>query len=82
MTHGFHVADGEDYIGKTESVTFQPGQSLSSVQVMLIDDAVYEGLQEFSLVLSSTESAVNIFQADSTAQITDDDGNHIIIQPL
>ena len=42
---------------------------------MLIDDNVYEGLQEFSANLTTTDSGVNIFEPDATAQITDDDGN-------
>ena len=58
----------------TQSVTFESGQSLALVQVMVNDDAVYEGTEEFSVQLTSSDSAVNIIQSSATAQITDDDG--------
>lgn len=56
-------------------VTFQPGQSTQTVQVPLIDDNVYEGLEEFSAELITTDSGVNLFQPDATARIRDEDGN-------
>lgn len=62
-------------MGTTQSITFQPGQTLQTVQVMIIDDSVYEGLQDFLAELTTTDSGVNIFQSDATAQITDEDGN-------
>ena len=58
----------------TQSVTFESGQSLASVQVMVNDDAVYEGTEEFSVQLTSSDSAVNIIQSSATAKVTDDDG--------
>ena len=54
-----------------------PGQTLSIVQVMIVDDSVYEGIQDFSAVLTTTDSSVNIFEPDATAQITDDDGKTV-----
>ena len=65
---------GEDYDETTQSVTFEPGQSLVSVQVMITDDTIYEGMQEFTVMLTSSDSAVTITQSDATAQIIDNDG--------
>lgn len=70
--------DGEDYIGLTETVTFYPGQNTSSVEVVLTDDAVYEGLQEFSVTLTSANSdVVNIINGNATVTIVDDDGKFV-----
>ena len=71
----FGSAEGDDYIGTQQRVTFQPGQSTQTVQVTLINDNVYEGLQEFSAELTTADSGVNLFQPDATARIIDEDGN-------
>lgn len=42
---------------------------------MITNDNVYEGVQEFSARLTTTDSGVNIFEPEATIQITDDDGN-------
>ena len=51
---------------------------------MITDDNVYEGLEDFSAELTTTDSSVNIFEPDATAQITDNDGktfsySHVLI---
>ena len=69
--------DGEDYIEVTETVTFHPGQNTSSVEVVLTDDAVYEGLQEFSVTLTSSSDLVNIINGNATVMIVDDDGKFV-----
>ena len=46
------------------------------MEVNIIDDNVYEGTQEFSAQLTTTDSGVNIFESDAVARITDDDGNN------
>ena len=55
-------------------VTFAPGDSLQTVQVPINNDDVYEGLEEFTAQLTTTDSGVVIFQPDATARIRDDDG--------
>lgn len=69
--------DGNDYTGTTQTVTFQPGQTLAIVQVMLTDDNVYEGTQDFFGELTTTDSSVSIFEPDATAEITDEDGEAV-----
>lgn len=69
------LPDGKDYLGATETITFEPGQSIATVQVMITNDNVYEGVQEFSARLTTIDSGVNIFEPEGTIQITDDDGN-------
>lgn len=41
---------------------------------MVINDNVYEVVQEFSAELTTSDSGVNFFQPDATAVITDNDG--------
>ena len=43
----------------------------------IINDDVYEVLEEFTAELTTTDSGVDIFQPDATARISDDDGNLI-----
>ena len=71
-------SDGSDYIGHTESVTFQPGQTLSTVQVIIVDDNIREGTQNFFAELTTTDRSVNIFEPDATAEIIDEDGKYFL----
>ena len=57
-------------------VTFAPGDSLQTVQVPINNDDVYEGLEEFTAQLTTTDSGVVIFQSDATARINDNDGSY------
>ena len=68
-----HCTDGSDYIETTQELTFEPGDILHSVSVTIINDNVYEGLEEFTAELTTADSGVDIFQA----RISDDDGNLI-----
>ena len=55
-------------------VTFAPGDTLQTVQVPINNDDVYEGLEEFTAQLTTTDSGVVIFQHNATARISDNDG--------
>ena len=70
----FCLPEGGDYVGKVEDLTFSPGETQKTVEVTIITDNVYEGLQEFFAKLTTTDSGVNIFEPDATVQIVDDDG--------
>ena len=66
--------DGGDYVGKVENITFLAGETQKTVEVMIINDSVYEGLQEFSARLTTTDGGVNIFEPIANVRITDNDG--------
>ena len=66
--------EGNDYTVTTQEVTFAPGETLQTVGVAINNDNVYEGLEEFTAELTTTDSGVDIFQPDATARISDDDG--------
>jgi len=63
--------DGQDYIGNLSGrVTFNPGDSLKTIKVSLINDAIAEADEQFSV---ATGDLVNIFQAPG--QPTDEAGS-------
>ena len=62
-------------------MTFAPGETLQRVDVAIINDNVYEVLEEFTAELTTTDSGVDIFQPDAAARISDDDGSFCIILP-
>lgn len=72
-----YFAAGRDFIASSGVLTFGPGVTEKTIEVTVINDNVYEGLQEFSAELSTNEMQVNIFQTDAMAQIIDDDGKLI-----
>ena len=47
--------------------------------MMIINDDVYEGLQEFFAEIETTDSGVNVFQPEATARIYDEDGNRVYV---
>jgi len=58
VTINFHTSDGtatagRDYISRSGSVTFQPGQTEKSVRITVLGDTLYEGDETFFLNTSS-----------------------------
>lgn len=68
---------GIDFIASIGVLSFSPGDFTKSFEVTIINDNVFEGLQEFSAVMTTTESQVDIFQSLARVQIIDDDGKEI-----
>ena len=68
------MAAGNDYVGTSQIVTFAPGDTIKTVQVPINNDTVYEGLEQFTAQLTTTDSGVVIFQPDAIARINDNDG--------
>ena len=71
--------DGSDYIGGVQELTFMPGESQLLVLVLIVEDAVYEGVQEFYAKLTTTDNGVNIVEPNATAVIYDNDGMYLVI---
>ena len=44
---------------------------------MIINDDVYEGLQEFFAEIATTDSGIRILHPKATARIYDEDGNRV-----
>jgi hypothetical protein len=67
---------GADYTATTDTLAFGPGETQHTVSVPILDDAMQEDSETFSLHLSST-AANNA--ATSTAAILDDDAGPVHI---
>lgn len=72
-------SDGTDFIGVEESypqvLTFSPNETLEFIIVPITDDTIFEGNEEFSATLTTTDAAVRITQPNATVRITENDGN-------
>ena len=64
---------GADYLARSETLVFAPGETAKTVSVALIDDATLENDEVFNLVLSNPEGA-SLAQASATARIVANDG--------
>ena len=63
---------GEDYREKSGRLTFQPGQTSKTVAVKVLDDAVDEGEETFTLTLSDASGAY-LADAEATGTIANSD---------
>ncbi len=70
---------GSDYVAQNGTLTFAPGQTTATITVTILDDAVYEGPENFSVVLSSPTNAVILDGSGSTT--IKDDGTGTIVDP-
>jgi hypothetical protein len=69
------AAAGADFTTHTEQLTFSPGGADPKiVRVPLVDNNRVEGDEEFSVLLSTSDSDVNIVNSPATVRIVDDDG--------
>ena len=65
---------GSDYTAITMSVTFESGSTRATVNVQITDDNVVESEEDFTAVLSSSESNVMIGENTATVSVLDNDG--------
>ena len=63
---------GEDYQPISGTLTFAPGQTVQTIAVPLVEDALYELVEAFQLLLSNPSHAT-LGQAMAVAQIVDND---------
>jgi hypothetical protein len=65
---------GADYLATSGTLTFEPGVETLSVDITLVDDAIAEPVETFSLVLSNPSAGVDLpsLAAASTITIVDD----------
>ena len=68
---------GSDYTPTSGTLTFSPGQSTATISVPLVDDAVFEGDESFTVALanpaSATGPAPTLGNDTATVTLTDDD---------
>ena len=59
-------------MGITETLTFGPGDTSGSTLILITDDNLFEGTEDFSATLTTIDSDVEIFQPVADITITDD----------
>lgn len=73
MTTFTSTAGNNDFVGVTDSITFQPGESgPKSVKIELIDDLILEPTEVFTVSLTS--SPLVTLGHPATVKIIDNDG--------
>ena len=72
---GFLSGD-RDFIPVVSNLTFQPGSALQHCSpVTVVDDSILEMYEVFSVILSTSDQAVNFGQESANVTIMDDDCN-------
>jgi large repetitive protein len=66
---------GSDYTAKSGTLTFTPGQTLKTVAVTMLDDALAEDDETFSLNLSNATGGIAIADAAGLGTIQNDDAD-------
>jgi hypothetical protein len=72
-TRAGSATEQEDYTGVDETMTFDPGETLVSVPVTIVDDTAAEGDETFAVELSDASGAP-VTDATGVVTILDDDG--------
>jgi len=66
------ATEGDDYVALYDTLAFQPGQTAKTVRVSLLDDALVEGEETFTLNLSDATNA-DMGRGSGSAAIVDDE---------
>jgi len=69
---------GSDYAATSGTLTFNPGQTSKSVPVTIVDDALAEDDETFTLNLSNATGGLAIADPTGTATIQNDDADPIV----
>jgi hypothetical protein len=72
-TVGSTATNFNDFIPVSGALTFAAGETVKTVSVQLVDDAVPEGTEVFSMNLSSPSANATIARKSATATIIDND---------
>jgi hypothetical protein len=69
---------GSDYTARTETLTFNPGQTVATFTIPITDDLTVENQETVTLTLSSPVSATLGTPAVATLIIIDDEGDPVV----
>ena len=67
------AASGSDYNAASGTLTFAPGESAKSFNLVIINDGAKEATETFNVVLSNASNAILASPAVTTVNILDDD---------
>ena len=65
--------DGLDFTLVQMSLIFVQDTIIQCVEILIMDDIILENDESFSVLLGTTDGAVNILQDQAVVTITDDD---------
>ena len=69
------ATSGSDYTAASGTLTFAPGETAKSFNIVIIDDNIKESNETFNIVLSNASSATLGSPAGTTVSILDNDKN-------
>ena len=69
----------DDYTAVTVVLTFTPMESRVCYNVSIENDVVYEGPDDFEVVLRSNDNLINLSPDTALITIVDDDGNNLFL---
>ena len=72
---------GQDYVARSQRITFQPMVTLQTVPVSILDDNSVESVvEQFTVLLSvpADQRRVGLGADTATVEITDDDGKFLL----
>ena len=59
-------------------ITFSQGAQRQTVTVPIIDDRIFEILEDFTAQLTTSDRRVSIVDSEATVEITDNDNGNVI----
>lgn len=63
---------GEDYTSGSGTLTFNPGETVKTISIPLLEDETFDGDETFTLTLSNP-AEVELTDSEATGTIMDDD---------
>jgi hypothetical protein len=64
---------GSDYVSKSGTITFAPGESSKNIDITVYGDTTYEGNEDFYITLSKVSGSATITDNQATITIGNDD---------
>ena len=69
-----HFIANYDYIGLKDTLTFGPFQSIQCIDIQIIDDSLAEGLESFTVQLTTNSSEIVVITSQVIVHIQPSDG--------
>ena len=66
-----------DYIGLKDTITFGPMKSIQCVDIQIVDDSLEEGLESFTVQVTSNSSEIVVMTSQVIVHIQKSDGKKI-----
>lgn len=75
----FSTLDSFDFTSLTTSVTFSGASLLRCVDIIIIDDQVIEGTEDFNVTLATGDAALKLTTTSARVIIRDMSGSYTVI---